>query len=65
MDSWHNIIGSAGIAILLAFCDMQEDLRDSDEERIEFAKYYLEDLCFLYVNTDHDDKKVCNPSPLL
>ena len=44
---------------------MQEDLRDSDEERIEFAKYYLEDLRFLYVNTDHDDKKVCDPSPLL
>jgi len=42
---------------------MQEDLHDSDEEHIESAKYYLEDLRFLYVNTDHDDKKGVRPKP--
>lgn len=44
--------------ILLAFCDSQDDLRNSDEERMEFAKYYLKDLRFLYTDTDDDDKKV-------
>jgi hypothetical protein len=46
------------IAVLLAFLDAQEDLRDSDEERIDFAKYYLEDLRFLYKDTEHNNKKV-------
>jgi hypothetical protein len=60
-DSWCNVIGSAGIAVLLAFCDTQEILQDSDEERVEFAKYYLENLRFLYRESEHDDKKVCDP----
>ena len=59
-DSWHNVIGSAGIMVLLAFCDSQEDLWNSDEEHMEFAKYFLKDLCFLYKDTDNDDKKVCD-----
>jgi hypothetical protein len=59
-DSWRNVIGSAGIAVLLAFCDSQEDLQNSDEERVEFAKYFLSDLRFLYRDADHDDKKVCD-----
>jgi hypothetical protein len=64
-DSWCNVIGSAGIAILLVFCDSQDDLHNSDEEHVEFAKYYLKDLCFLYTDTDHDDKKVCNPNTIV
>jgi hypothetical protein len=47
--------------VLLVFCDTQESLCDSDEERVEFAKYYLEDLCFLYQASEHDDKKVFDP----
>ena len=65
MDSWHNVIGSAGIAILLVFCDSQDDLCSSDEEHVEFAKYYLEDLHFLYTDTDHDDKKVHDPNTIV
>ena len=57
-DSWRNVVGSTGIAILLTFLDTQEDLRDSDEEHIKFARYYLEDLCFLYKDTEHNNKKV-------
>jgi hypothetical protein len=60
-DSWHNVIGSTSITVLLAFCDTQESLWDSDEEHVEFAKYYLEDLCFLYQVSEHNDKKVCDP----
>ena len=54
---WRNVVGSTGIAVLLVFLDAQEDLQDSDEERIEFAKYYLEDLRFLYKDTEHNNKK--------
>jgi hypothetical protein len=57
-DSWRNVVGSTSIAVLLAFLDAQEDLRDSDSEHIEFAKYYLEDLRFLYKDTEHNNKKV-------
>jgi hypothetical protein len=60
-DSWRNVIGSAGITVLLAFCDTQDSLQDSDEEHVEFAKYYLEDLRFSYQVSKHDDKKVCDP----
>ena len=59
VDSWRNVVGSTGTSSLLAFFDSQESLRDSDEERQEFAKYYLEDLRFLYKDSDSEDKKVC------
>jgi hypothetical protein len=42
----------------MAFFDNQEYLRDSDEERIGFAKYYLENLRFLYKDCNDEDKKV-------
>ena len=42
----------------MAFFDTQPDLRDLDEERIGFAKYYLEDLRFLYKDSSHENKKV-------
>ena len=65
VDSWCNIIRSAGVAILLAFCDSQDDLCNSDEECMEFTKYYLKDLCFLYTDTDDNDKKVCDPNTIV
>jgi hypothetical protein len=59
-DLWRSAIGSTGIAVVLAFCDSQEDLESSDEERVEFANYYLKDLRFLYKDADDDNKKVCH-----
>jgi len=59
-DSWQNAIGSTSITAILMFCDSQEDLQDSDEEHMEFAKNYLKDLRFLYQDADNDDKKVCH-----
>ncbi|KAH9023765.1 hypothetical protein EDB85DRAFT_1894623 [Lactarius pseudohatsudake] len=56
-DSWRNVIGSIGISSVQTFCDSQDLLRDSDSERQKFASYYLEDLRFLYEDTDHEDKK--------
>lgn len=45
----------------MAFFDTQLDLQDSDEDRIDFAKFYLEDLRFLYKDSENGDKKVCDP----
>jgi hypothetical protein len=51
--------------ILMSFFDTQPDLRHLDSERVEFAKYYLEDLRFLYKDSEHENKKVCNPKTLV
>ncbi|KAH8980733.1 hypothetical protein EDB86DRAFT_3087613 [Lactarius hatsudake] len=56
-DSWRSSIGSAGIAALMAFFDSHQDFRDSDEERMKFAKNHLNSLRFLYKDSGHDDKK--------
>ena len=45
----------------MAFFDTQPDLRESDEERVDFAKFYLQDFCFLYKDSENEDKKVCDP----
>ncbi|KAH9166464.1 hypothetical protein EDB89DRAFT_1910690 [Lactarius sanguifluus] len=55
-DSWRNVIGSLGISCVQSFCDSQDLLRDSDSERQIFASFYLEDLRFLYEDTDDEDK---------
>ena len=52
-------MGSTGIAVLLAFMDSNDELRDSDEDRVVFAKYYLENLRFLYKDSENEDKKAC------
>ena len=57
-DSWRNVISSTGIMALLTFFDSQDDLKDSDEERQGFAKYYLEDLRFLYKELSDPDMRV-------
>ena len=51
-------MGSTAIAIILAFCDGNPNLKDSDENRQEFAAKYLEQLRFLYQKSDSDDAKV-------
>ena len=63
-ESWQGVIGTAGIASLLALFDSREYLRDSDQERQEFAKYYLKDFRFLYKDTDRGDKNACKPGLL-
>ncbi|KAH9014123.1 hypothetical protein EDB84DRAFT_1443962 [Lactarius hengduanensis] len=55
-DSWRNVVGSIGISCVQSFCDSQDLLRDSDSGRQEFASFYLEDLRFLYEDTDDEDK---------
>jgi hypothetical protein len=58
-DSWRSAIGSAGITLLLSFCESEDDLKDSDEARIKFAKKYLDGYRFMYRDTDSENKKVC------
>ena len=57
-DSWRNVIGSNGIAVLMAFFDSKPLYQASDEDRVSFANLYLDDLRFLYKDNKHDDKKV-------
>lgn len=48
-------MGSTAIAVVLAFCNGNPELKDSDENRQEFATDYLENLRFLYQKSDGDD----------
>ncbi|KIM86487.1 hypothetical protein PILCRDRAFT_4965 [Piloderma croceum F 1598] len=56
-DSWRNTVGSTGIAVPLAYCNSHPDLKDSDDNRQEFAAHYLKHLCFLYKRSDGNDPK--------
>jgi hypothetical protein len=58
-DSFHNTVGSMGIAVPLAYCNSNPDLKDSDDNRQEFAAHYLKHLRFLYKRSDGNDPKVC------
>jgi hypothetical protein len=58
-DSWHSAIGSAGITLLLSFCESEDDLKDSNEAHVKFAKKYLNGCCFMYWDTNSENKKVC------
>jgi hypothetical protein len=44
--------------VLLAFFNSQEHFQVSDEQHQIFAKYYIDDLCFLYKDSEHEDRKV-------
>lgn len=46
--------------VVLAFFSLHQEFENSDEERIGFAKEYLEGYRFLYKESDDDNKKVCN-----
>ncbi|KAN0130427.1 hypothetical protein V8E53_011828, partial [Lactarius tabidus] len=56
-DLWHNIVGFTGIVVLLAFFNSQEHFQVSDEQHQIFTKYYIDDLCFLYKDSEHEDRK--------
>lgn len=57
-DSWRNVIGSNGVAILLAFFESQDDMKDSDEERQNLAKHLLWESRFAYKDADGEDTSV-------
>jgi hypothetical protein len=57
-DSWHNIIGSAGISAVQAYCESEGDLANSDEEHVDFAKHLLKRFGFLYRDSYSDNQKV-------
>ncbi|KAH9024366.1 hypothetical protein EDB85DRAFT_2150510 [Lactarius pseudohatsudake] len=57
VDSWRNIIGSSGVAVLLAYFESDVTLRDSDTEHQGFANYHLADLRFAYKQSNVEDKK--------
>ncbi|KAG1736443.1 uncharacterized protein EDB91DRAFT_1250065 [Suillus paluster] len=55
-DSYRSNISSAAIAIVIAYLESQDSLRDSDDNHAEFAEYALSNLRFLYKKANGDDK---------
>ncbi|KAG2139788.1 hypothetical protein DEU56DRAFT_912055 [Suillus clintonianus] len=55
-DSYHSHIGSAAIVIVIAYLKSQDSLRDSNDNRAEFAEYALSNLWFLYKKANGNDK---------
>ncbi|KAG2337302.1 hypothetical protein BDR05DRAFT_895479, partial [Suillus weaverae] len=55
-DSYHSNIGSTAVAIVIAYFESQDSLRDSDDNRAEFAVFALSNLRFLYKKANGDDK---------
>ncbi|KAG2337210.1 hypothetical protein BDR05DRAFT_1005226 [Suillus weaverae] len=55
-DSYCSFIGSAAIAIIIAYLESQDKLKDSDDNCVEFANYALDKLWFLYKKANGDDK---------
>ncbi|KIM89612.1 hypothetical protein PILCRDRAFT_84589 [Piloderma croceum F 1598] len=58
LSKWRSSFGSAAIAIVNAFFDGNNDYRDSDTMRQEFATHMLDKLRFVYHHNKGDDKKV-------
>jgi CRISPR/Cas system CMR-associated protein Cmr5 small subunit len=56
-DSWRSIIGSAGLSVVNAFFESKEDTM-TDEEWKTMAADGLENLKFLYSNTEFANSKV-------
>ena len=61
-DSYRNTTGSTAISAILAYCNSNPDLKDDDDNRQEFAAYYLGHLRFLYKDSTGDDPKVSTQS---
>ena len=57
-DSWCSTVGSTAIAVVLAFCNANPELKNSDKNCREFAAEYFKHLHFLYHKADGDDVKV-------
>ena len=56
-DAWCGPIGSAGLAVIIAYLLQDPSLADSDEEQKIWATSYLEHLRFLYAESDAEDLK--------
>jgi hypothetical protein len=57
-DSWRSSIGSTALSVLIAYFESRDDLRDSDENRAEFAECALDKLRFCYKKANGEDEEV-------
>ena len=48
------MIGSTGLAVVLAFLDSQDGLCESDDARVEFTKYALDHCRFTFKKSSGD-----------
>lgn len=58
MDQFRGPLGSAAIAILLAFFASSPNMRESDKARVDWCKQMLENWCFIYAKADRNKQKV-------
>jgi len=58
LSEWRGSFGSAAIAIVNAFFDDNDNYRDSNDMRQEFATHMLEKLRFVYRQAKGNDAKV-------
>jgi hypothetical protein len=59
LSEWRNDIGSNGLTVLNAFFEAQPSLQNSNSGRKKFSQYYLENMRFLYKDTEGEDREVC------
>lgn len=57
-DQFRSPIGSAAIAVLLAYLASHRELRDSDQNRIQWCEKMLEGFRFVYALADDPNPKV-------
>lgn len=58
-DSWRSPIGSTAIIVLIAFFEDNSYNFPTDEDRQEWAGWYLKHYRFAYKQSNGDDPKVC------
>lgn len=58
MDQFRSPMGSAAVAIVLAFLASCPDKRDSDAKRVKWCQMMLEDYRFTYGVTDDALRRV-------
>lgn len=58
MDKFRGPMGSAAVAIVLAYLASCPGLRNSDEKRVEWCEMMLDDYRFIYATADGPVPKV-------
>lgn len=57
-DSWRSPIGSTAIMVIIAFFNTHSESYGTDNDRQEWAAWYLEHHRFAYKKADGDDPLV-------
>lgn len=58
MSEWRGGFGSTAVMMITSLM-AADPLYESEDNRVEFADFWLEDNKFLFGDVDSDNKKVC------